>query len=147
MIKLTKFWKVYNFIQTIEFHDDSQVYLIFEIFWQIPHLRTAWFWSVFSNFPLRDVYLYQIWWIFGKLCCAFFRRPENLQRNSFGLAWPPPFPQKNYRKNRNENFWIGNDPPPPHSEVFRKFIEFGPGRSPLARPLNKSEDYWEILAP
>ena len=32
--------------------------------------------------------------IFGKQCCAFFGRPKNLQRNSFGLAWPPPlFPK------------------------------------------------------
>ena len=36
-----------------------------------------------------------------------------------GVNWrdPPLFPQKNYRKNRNEIFWIGNDPP------IRKFSE------------------------
>ena len=31
---------------------------------------------------------------------------------------PPLSPQKNYRKSRNEIFWIGNDPPP-----LRKFSE------------------------
>ena len=25
----------------------------------------------------------------------------------------------------NINFWIGNEPPPPRSELFRKFIRFG----------------------
>ena len=82
--------------------------------------------------------------IFGKQCCAFFGTPKNLQRNSFGLAWPPPlFPKihcfyrpKIFKKNatkffgvqrphpislpkkRNEIFRIGNDPPP-----IRKFSE------------------------
>ena len=34
------------------------------------------------------------------------------------------FPPQNYRKNRNETFWIGNDPPsPPPPEVFQKITE------------------------
>ena len=55
--------------------------------------------------------------IFGKKCCAFVR--EIGARSAF------PLPKK-----RNIIFRIGNDPPP-HSEVFRKFIEFGPGSHPL----------------
>ena len=68
---------------------------------------------------IRGDYLYQIWWIFGKLpnglcpphpifgkkCCAFVR--EIGARSAF------PLPKK-----RNIIFWIGNDPPP-----IRKFSE------------------------
>ena len=46
----------------------------------------------------------------------------------FGVQWPHPF---SLPKNRNKIFRIGNDLPPPSSEVFRKFIKFGPGRRPL----------------
>ena len=45
----------------------------------------------------------------------------------FGVQRPHPI---SLTKKRNEIFRIGNDPPP-HSEVFRKFIEFGPGNAPL----------------
>ena len=55
--------------------------------------------------------------IFGKKCCAFVR--EIGARSAF------PLPKK-----RNIIFRIGNDPPP-HSEVFRKFIEYGTDSSPL----------------
>ena len=51
---------------------------------------------------------------FGKLCCAFLQQTFRIG------ATPPPnfpknhrFPPQNYRKNRNEIFWIGNNPPPP----------------------------------
>ena len=54
--------------------------------------------------------------IFGKKCCAFVR--EIGARSAF------PLPKK-----RNIIFRIGNDPP--SSEVFQKFIEFGPGSHPL----------------
>ena len=53
---------------------------------------------------------------FGKLCCAFLQQ-------TFRIGATPPnfpkihrFPPQNYRKNRNEIFWIGNDP-------LRKFSE------------------------
>ena len=63
---------------------------------------------------------------FGKLCCAFFGRPENLQRNSFGLAWPPPFSRKfivftppKLPKKPQRNFLDRKWPSPP----LRKFSE------------------------
>ena len=46
----------------------------------------------------------------------------------FGVQRPHPV---SLPKKRNEIFWIGNDPPPLSSEVFRKFIEFGTGKRPL----------------
>ena len=52
----------------------------------------------------------------AKLCCAFFGRPENLQRNSFGLAWPPPF--------------------------FRKFIVFTPPKLPKKPQRNFLDRKW-----
>ena len=69
--------------------------------------------------------------IFGKKCCAFVR--EIGARSAF------PLPKK-----RNIMFRIGNDPPP-HSEVFRKFIEFGPGRSPLEWKLHSLESVLKFL--
>ena len=59
--------------------------------------------------------------------------------NEIHLDWrdPPPFsenslflPPQNFRKNPNEIFRIGNDPPSP-SEVFRKFIKSVRGSHPL----------------
>ena len=76
----------------------------------------------------RDDYLAQIWWIFGKhpneIHSDWRDPPLPFSENSLFL------PPKNFRKNRNEIFRIGNDPPP-HSEVFRKFIEFGTDSLPL----------------
>ena len=90
---------------------------------------------------LRDYYLYHIRWIFrklpnglwpppphpifGKQCCAFFGTPKNLQRNSFGLAWPPPFFRKfivftapKFPEKPQRNFSDRKWPPP-----IRKFSE------------------------
>ena len=75
--------------------------------------------------------------IFGKLCCAFFGRPENLQRNSFGLAWPPPLFPKIHRfyppkiTEKTATKFFGSEMTPPPSEVFRKFIQNGPCDRPL----------------
>ena len=83
---------------------------------------------------VRDDRVYQIRWIFGKLpnglwppppphpvfgkkCCAFVRE--------FGARSAFPLPKK-----RNIIFGSEMTPPLPHSEVFRKFIEFGPGSHP-----------------
>ena len=73
------------------------------------HRTTAYYMGLHVRFKLhcfiREHYLDQIRWIFGKLCCAFFRRPENLQRNLFGLAGPPPFsPKKITEKTICKNF-------------------------------------------
>ena len=65
--------------------------------------------------------------IFGKKCCVFVW--EIGARSAF------PLPKK-----RNIIFRIGNDPPP-HSEVFRKFIDFGPGSHPLGSLSEKKRDY------
>ena len=58
--------------------------------------------------------------IFGKQCWAFFGRPKNLQRNSFGLAWPPPFFRKfivftapKFPEKPQRNFSDRKWPPPP----------------------------------
>ena len=50
--------------------------------------------------------------------------PDQQETSSISLAERqndhfPLFPPKNYRKKRNEIFWIGNDPHPP----LRKFSE------------------------
>ena len=60
------------------------------------------------------------------VACVAEREQKEGQVWSHSLFLPP----QNFRKNRNEIFRIGNDPPPPHSEVFRKFIEFGTDSHP-----------------
>ena len=61
----------------------------------------------------------------------------------FGVQQPHPF---SLPKKRNEIFRIGNDPwPPPPSEVFRKFIKFGPGIRPLGPVVKKFTDMPKIL--
>ena len=42
---------------------------------------------------------------------------------------PPPFSPKKLPK-KNATQFFGSEMTPPHSEVFRKFIEFGPGSHP-----------------
>ena len=71
------------------------------------------------------------WMNFRKTMLRFFREARKFATKFIRIGvTPPPFsenssflPPQNYRKNRNEIFWIGNDPPP--SEVFRKFIQNG----------------------
>ena len=93
-----------------------------------------------STVDLREDYLYHIRWIFGKLpnglwppppyfrktSLRFFREAQKFATKFIRIGvTPPPFsenslflPPQNFRKNRNEIFRIGNDPPP-----IRKFSE------------------------
>ena len=100
---------------------------------------------------VREDYLYQIQWIFGKLpnglwpppppyfrktMLRFFREAQKFATKFIRICVTPPlFPKIHcfYRpkiSGKTATKFFGSEMTPPHSEVFRKFIDFGRGSLP-----------------
>ena len=116
--KTVTFLPIIIFLPIVVFFDQALEFLLFSSLIPHPFVEVL----LFPPFPRP----------FLKTWLTFFSGGPKIC-NEIHLDWrdPPPFsenslflPPQNFRKNRNEIFRIGNDPPP-HSEVFRKFIEFG----------------------